>query len=152
MIYRKVFGFPRASFANPFSQFEHLRQQMDRLSEVFDSGFSGAPAAGVFPLINISEDRDNYYIDAELPGVKADALDIQANAKSLSVSGERKIETENNNVKYHRKEREAGKFSRMISLPGEFDPERIDASLKNGVLEIVVPKAEAIKPRQISVK
>lgn len=152
MIYRNIFGFPRSSFAHPFSQLENLRRQMDRLSEAFGPGFSALPAAGVFPPISLSEDRDNYYLDAELPGVKADALDIQADAKSLSLSGERKIETENDNVKYHRKEREAGKFSRMVSLPGEIDADRIEAQLKNGVLEVVIPKAEAVKPRQITIK
>ena len=152
MFYRRVFEFPRAGYANPISQLDFLRRQMDQLSEAFDMNASTTPPAGVFPLINLTEDRDNYYLKAELPGVNADALDIQVDAKSLSLSGERKIETENNGVKYHRKEREAGKFSRMIGLPGEIDADKIDAQLKNGLLEIVIPKAEAVKPRQITVK
>lgn len=152
MFYKRVFGVPRMGFANPFSQLEVLRQQMERLSEVFDVGTSSTRSAGVFPLINLTEDRDNYYVKAELPGIKAEALDIQAKDRSLSVSGERKIETENDGVKYHRKEREGGKFSRMITLPGEIDAEKINAQLKRGILKIVVPKAEAAKPRQIIVK
>jgi len=152
MFYKRVFGIPRAGFASPFSQFELLRQQMERLSEAFDLGTSSTPSAGVFPLINLTEDRNNYYIKAELPGVKASVLDIQAKDKSISVSGERKIEAEIDDVKYHRKEREEGKFSRMISLPGEIDEEKIDAQLKSGILKIVVPKSEAAKPRKITVK
>ena len=152
MFYRRVFGYPSVGFANPVSRLDHLKRQMDRLAEAFDMGAVGTPAAGVYPLINLTEDRDNYYLKAELPGVKADTLDIQADAKSLSLSGERKIETANNGVKYHRKERESGKFSRMIGLPGEIDAAKIDAKLKHGVLEIAIPKAEAVKPRQITVK
>jgi HSP20 family protein len=76
---------------------------------------------------------------------------MQATAKNLSISGERKIESESDGVKYHRREREAGNFSRMITLPTEIDPDRIEARLKDGILTIRVPKAEAVKPRQISI-
>lgn len=151
MIYRNVFGFPRLRYSSPFSQFEGLRRQMDRLSEAFDTGISPALPAGVFPLINLGEDRDNFYLKAELPGVKAEALDIQADARSLSISGERTTETQGNGIKYHRREREAGKFSRIISLPGEIDSNKIDASLKDGVLKVVIPKAEKLKPKKITV-
>ena len=125
---------------------------MDRLSEAFDTDASSALPAGVYPLINLAEDRDNYYLKAELPGVKADVLDIQADGNSISLSGERKIETEGDAVKYHRKEREAGSFSRIVSLPGDIDADKIDAHMKNGILEVVIPKAETVKPKQINVK
>jgi HSP20 family protein len=125
---------------------------MDRLSEAFDPGLSHTLPAGVFPLINLTEDGDNYYLRAELPGLKADALNIQADAKGLSISGERVIEAEGEAIKYHRKEREAGKFSRMIRLPGEVDSAKIDASLNDGILKIVIPKAEAVKPRRITIQ
>ena len=152
MFYRRSFGYPSVGVYSPFNRFDSLRQQMDRLSEALDMGVSTPASAGVFPLVNLTEDQDNYYIKAELPGLKADALDIQADGQSISLSGERKIEAENDGVKYHRKEREAGKFSRMIGLPGEIDADKIDAQLKHGILEIVVPKAEAVKPKQITVK
>lgn len=152
MFYRRVFGFPRFGYTNPFNQLELLRRQMDQLSDAFDQGMAGAPPAGVFPLINLTEDQDKYYLKAEIPGVKNDDLNIQADGNSISVSGERKIEAEGDDVKYHRKEREAGKFSRMVSLPGDIDADKIDAQLKHGVLEVVIPKAEAVKPRQITVR
>ena len=152
MFYKRIFEVPSVGFVNPLSRMELLRRQIERLSEVFDMDASSASSAGVFPLINLTEDRDNYYIKAELPSVKAEALDIQADGKSLSISGERKIELENDGVKYHRKEREEGKFSRMISLPGEIDVGKIDAQLKDGILKIIAPKSEVAKPRQITVK
>lgn len=151
MFYRRVF-YPRTAFSSPFDKLDFLRRQMDRLSEAFETGFPRSPSAGVYPMVNLSEDRENYYLKAELPGVKAEALDIQADAKSISVSGERTIDSENGNVKYHRKEREAGKFSRMIGLPGEIDMSKIEAHLKNGILDVVIPKAEAVKPRQIAIQ
>ena len=110
------------------------------------------PGAGVFPLTNVTEDKDNYYIRAELPGINSDDLDIQVTAKGISISGERKIPVEGNNVTYHRRERDAGKFSRSINLPEDIDTGNVDASLKSGVLTVTIPKAEIAKPRQIPVK
>jgi HSP20 family protein len=114
---------------------------------------SGLPSlhAGVFPAINLTEDKDKYIIRAELPGILAEELDIQATGNNLSISGERKIEAEKDNVRYHRREREAGKFSRAISLPGDIDAEGVSASLVNGILKISVPKAEKAKPKQITI-
>ena len=109
-------------------------------------------SAGVFPLTNVTEDKDNFYVRAELPGIKSDELDIQVTANGISISGERKIPEEGNNVKYHRREREAGKFSRSINLSGDVDVNKVDASLKNGILTVTIPKAEIAKPRQIRYK
>jgi HSP20 family protein len=108
-------------------------------------------SAGVFPLINLTEDKDKYYVRAELPGVKGDELDIQVTGKNLAISGERKIAAEGEGARYHRREREAGTFSRMIGLPGEVDADNVEANLENGVLSITVPKAEIAKPRQITI-
>ncbi len=150
--YRRMFAFPEWRLrATPFAELGRMRQQMDRLIEGFgDTPFNMAKA-GVFPLINLSEDAESYHIRAELPGVTADALDIQATEKGISVSGERKIATEGKDAKYHRREREAGRFSRMVGLPGAINTEKVEANLVNGILNVVVPKAEAAKPRHIAV-
>jgi HSP20 family protein len=103
-------------------------------------------------LTNVSEDTNNYYIRAELPGMASNELDIQVRANGLSISGERKIAEEGDSVRYHRRERETGSFSRQIALPGEVDTGKVDAALKDGVLTITVPKSEAAKPRQITVR
>jgi HSP20 family protein len=84
--------------------------------------------------------------------VKGDELDIQVTANNIAISGERKIDTEKEGARYHRREREAGKFSRMIGLPGDINSDKVDAKLENGILTIVVSKAEAAKPKQITVK
>jgi HSP20 family protein len=109
-------------------------------------------AAGVLPLINLTESKDNYYVRAELPGVKGDELDIQVTANNLAISGERKIAAEEEGARYHRREREAGTFSRMIGLPDEVDTDKVDAKLENGILNVVISKAEIAKPKQITVK
>ena len=87
----------------------------------------------------------------ELPGIKANELDITATGNNLAIAGERKILVENENAKYHRKEREAGKFNRMISLPGHIDSEKIKAKLVNGILTITMPKAEEDKPKKVTI-
>lgn len=128
-----------------------MRRQVDRLYQGLFSP-SARTGAGVFPLINLTEGKERYTIRAELPGVGSEELDIQATANTLSLSGERKIPAEDSEAKYHRRERESGRFSRVISLPGEINPDKVEASLVNGILTIVVSKAEASKPRQISVR
>jgi len=125
---------------------------MDELFGALSSGTLPRLSAGVFPLTNVTEDKENYYVRAELPGIKSNELDIQVTAEGISISGERKIPVEGNNVRYHRREREAGKFSRSINLPGEIDVNKVEASMKNGVLKVTIPKSEAAKPRQITVK
>jgi HSP20 family protein len=150
MIYRRVFDFPTFRVSSPFGEVERMRRQMDRLFEDAMSPHR-PPQAGVFPLLNLTEDKDRYYVRAELPGVKADELEIQVTGKNLSISGERKISAEDESARYHRREREAGTFSRMIGLPGEVDTDKVEANLENGILTILVPKAEIAKPKQITV-
>ncbi len=151
MIYRRFYNVPNVGFRNAFEQFDRLRRQ---LANVYGDEFGtqrGSFGAGVFPQVNLTEDADKFYVRAELPGIKSEDLEMQATAKNLTLSGERKIEPENDGVRYHRREREAGKFSRIIAMPTQIDPERIEAKLKDGVLTIHVPKADAVKPRQITI-
>jgi HSP20 family protein len=108
-------------------------------------------SARVFPALNLTEDKDKYHVRAELPGIKADALDIQVVGRNLTISGERTIPSEGENIRYHRKEREAGKFSRAIGLPGDIDADNVEAKMVNGVLTISIAKSEAAKPKQITV-
>jgi HSP20 family protein len=151
MIYRTLYNRPTVRFSNTFEQLERMRQQFDRLLSDDFGAQRGFLSAGVYPQINMTEDADKFYIRAELPGVTSDDIEMQATAKNVSISGERKIEDENEGVRYHRREREAGKFSRIIGMPTEIDPDRIDAKMQDGILTIQVPKAEAIKPRQITI-
>jgi HSP20 family protein len=151
MIYKGTFGFPAWNFRRAFEEFDRMRRQMDRLATGFQSEGAKYQKSGVFPALNLSEDNHNYYVRAELPGIKAAELDIQATGKNLSISGERKIVPEAEGTRYHRREREAGKFSRILSLPGDIAAAGIEAKLSNGILSIMIPKAEQAKPRKISI-
>jgi HSP20 family protein len=148
-IFRPV-GWPVRRWGG-FDELDRMRRDVDRLFEGLVGSFR-EPTAGVFPLTNVTEDDHNYYVRAELPGMASDEIDISVTGDSLSVSGERKIAAEKKEAKYHRREREAGKFSRMISLPGQIDTEKVEASCLDGILTITLPKAEAAKPKQITVK
>lgn len=152
MIYRRLFNIPTWGFRKPFNELERLQKQMNELYGAFTGGALPMPSAGVFPLTNVTEDSNNYYVRAELPGIKSDELDIQVTSDGISIAGERNIAEEGNGVKYHRREREAGKFSRSINLPGDIDTNGVEASLENGILTVTIPKAEIAKPRQIAVK
>ena len=148
MLYRRILGTPTFRWPSPFEEIDRIRQRVNELSRASYE----RPYAGVFPLINLTENKDNYYIRAELPGVQADALDIQATGNSIAISGERKIADRTGTARYHRREREAGKFSRMLDLPGEINADKVMASLADGILSVVIPKAEKAKPKQIAVK
>ncbi len=152
MLFKRVTGWPVWGSESPFEELSSLRRQMDWLTNGFTRGFFREPGAGVFPLTNVTEDRDNYYVRAELPGLKADDLEISVTGESLSISGERKLPAEDAKAQYHRRERDAGRFSRIISLPGQINTGKVEAHSADGVLTVVLPKAEEAKPRQISVK
>jgi HSP20 family protein len=126
-----------------------MRREMDRLLE----GMVGqGPGAGVFPPVNVSQDVDNYYLRAELPGVPADKLEVTTTRNAIVVAGAREFPRTDERVSFHRRERPEGSFRRTVTLPGEFDASRIEARQVNGVLTVTLPKAEAQKPRQIPVK
>jgi len=105
-----------------------------------------------FSALNMSEDDHNLYVRAELPGVAPENIEITTKENNLILKGERKIPAEGEKVSYHRKERDAGNFRRIISLPTRVDSDRVTAICKNGVLTVTLPKAEEAKPRQISVR
>jgi len=129
-----------------------MRRQMENLFDRFARRPSRLATSGVYPQINLTGDKDNYYLRAEIPGLKSDELDIQVTSNTITLAGERKIPIEDENARYHRREREAGTFSRGISLPGDVNPDKVEASLKDGMLTVIIPKAEATKPKQITVK
>lgn len=151
MIYRRVYNYPGMRAGNVFEELDRMRRQLAQAFEGDLSTQRGLLGSGVFPQINLTEDAERFYIRAELPGVKSDEIQMQATGKNLSISGERKIAPEQDGVRYHRREREAGNFSRIIAMPTDIDPDRIEARMENGILTIRVPKAEAVKPRQITI-
>jgi HSP20 family protein len=132
-------------------------REMDRLQREMDSLFRGASPSPVsrapsYPAINIWTKEDSQVITAEMPGLDADDIDIDVTAESLTLSGERRADTGPNGNSYHRRERDYGEFSRTIQLPFMVDINRVDAQLINGILQITLHRAEADKPKKISIK
>lgn len=152
MIYRTLFGAPTWRFGTPSTKMEEMRSQMERLFDTLRERSPGGIGAGVYPAINITEDTSAYHISAELPGVKSPDLELNVTANQLSLAGERKISEEEQGVRYHRREREGGRFSRAIALPDDIDPDNVKAKLADGVLTVTIAKAETAKPRKIAVQ
>ena len=144
---------------DPFREFEELRREMDaafrgwtRTWPSFWAAFLPGRAARMYPMINLSEDKDAYYVEALAPGVDPDTLEVTVAHNALTISGEKKPVGEDVSPEaFHRSERAAGRFVRSIDLPSEVDSEKVRADYRNGLLLITLPKTEAAKPKQISV-
>jgi HSP20 family protein len=136
----------------PIATFGRLSRDMDRL---FDEVFNGNRAAfcrpGGFPAMNVWEDGDTYVVEAEVPGMTMENLNVEVLGNELHIGGERK-DLANENANVHRRERSVGMFRRTLSLPTDIDATKVEATLKDGVLAIRLPKAEAAKVRRIEVK
>lgn len=151
MFYPRLFNVPRMGVMSPFDELSRMRRQMDRMMDTMLNRSGTLAGAGVYPAINLTEDENFYHLRAELPGVKAEDLDIQATGKILTITGERKLSVEDAAAKYHRREREGGRFSRALAMPKEIAADRVEARLLNGILTLKVPKAESAKPRRIAI-
>ena len=151
MFTRGMWNFPAHGMRTHFGELDRMRRHLDQIFGHLEQPATAARGAGVFPLINLTETQESYIIRAEIPGVSTDNLDIQTMGRNLTITGERQIEMDPN-AKYHRREREGGRFSRAIALPGDIDRDKVTATLKNGVLELTIPKAQAAKPRKIEIK
>ena len=152
MILKRMFDFPNYGWRSAFDELERVRQDMDRLFGQFAGRAYWPTHAGGFPLVNVTEDQDHFYIRAEIPGMESQEINISATGRNLTISGERKIASEGENVRYHRREREDGMFNRIIALPGDIQVGKIKAGYIDGILSVTIPKAENTKPKQIRVK
>jgi len=143
---------PSASRFGPLAELSRLSSELDRVSRRLFIDRAATRTAGVFPAINLSQDKDNVYVRAELPGVAPDQLDLSVEGETLSIHGERKPTDMGKEVSVHRREREFGFFRRQVALPTRIDPDKVRAEVKSGVLRITLPKAAEVKPRQINVQ
>jgi HSP20 family protein len=132
-----------------------MREEMDRLFGQFLRRGEGEEATwgqGMWaPPVDIYETDDAFMLKAELPGFTKDDVNIEVHENRLIIRGERKRETEAKEDQYHRLERAYGRFERAFWLPTTVDAEHIQASFKNGILEMRLPKSERAKPKQIPI-
>jgi len=123
------------------------RRTLDEVMRDWDEDYQGEVA---FP-IDVKADTDSFTLKALLPGVHPEDVDIQIVNEIVTISGELKADREDG-ASYLLAERPSGKFHRVISLPTPLDSSKVEADLENGVLTLVVPKAEEAKPRTIKIK
>jgi HSP20 family protein len=135
----------------PFNRFTKIHSLVNDLFEDGLNRSSDETSVRWSPAMDILESNDAYIIRAELPGFEKDDLNVEVKDGTLTLSGQRKSEELAEGVQYRSVERVSGKFVRSVILPKTVNADRIQASYKDGVLEIQVPKAEKAKPRQITV-
>lgn len=137
--------------------FHELRELEKGLGRFFDTSYELLPEriskeATWSPSMDISEDKNQVTIKADLPGVKQSDIDISVDNNIITIKGERRHEEEHKEKKYHSVERFYGSFMRSMALPAYVEADKIKASYKEGVLEIHIPKKEGAKSRQIKVE
>lgn len=136
--------------------FWDVERMFDEMSQVFDTlggplGLRSVPA-GAFPALNIYDAKDKLVVTAEVPGADPAKLELTVQENSLTLSGQRNGDISDENVRYYRKERPNGQFSRTITLSEKVDPAGVKATSKNGILTIELPKAQAAKSRSIAIQ
>jgi HSP20 family protein len=123
--------------------------------DLFDGNFGPSWAqptsAKWYPAVDVLENKDAYLIRAELPGMKREDIKLELKDGTLTLSGERKSETPADGVEYRHVERVSAKFWRSFALPESVKHEGIEATYRDGILEVRVPKSEEVKPRQIEI-
>ena len=136
-----------------FPALTQLQQHLDALFQMDGSSNIRALAGGAFPAVNMGSTPDAVEVIAFVPGVDPKALQITIDKGLLVISGERTESNEpgKDGVSTYAQERFAGQFRRAISLPEDIDPNRVDATCRDGILRVSVAKRESAKPRQITV-
>ncbi|MFL5806807.1 MAG: Hsp20/alpha crystallin family protein [Roseiflexaceae bacterium] len=136
---------------DPLSEMTSLRDAMNQL--VAESFVRPAATAGGFqPAVDLYETEQEYVVKLAVPGLKPDNFEITMQQNMLTIQGHTQEEEKQEGARYHMREQRFGEFTRTIQFPTQVDPDKIQASLSNGILTIRVPKAEAAKPRRITVK
>lgn len=135
-----------ATSGDLFTQMDRLKRDMDRML-----GASASANAAGFPAMNVYASKDGIAVTAELPGVAEDDLEITVHRDTVRLEGERADDPEDAKS-VHRRERSSGRFVRMLALPFQVDPEKVEANLAQGVLRLSLQRPESDKPKRISIK
>lgn len=151
MVIRRLENWPFDGFSGGASELDRLRRDLGHLFNGLSRVNGWDSPAGVYPLMNVSQDSENVYVRSEVPGMTLDQLEVSVTGRNLTVTGERAIPEEQSHVRYHRREREAGKIRRQLTLPTDVDSERVQAKYQHGILMVVLPKAEKAKPKKIAI-
>lgn len=135
---------------SPWQELESMNRQLSRLLDDSHVGMS-TEAEQWAPRVDIRETDDALLVQAELPGIDKKDIHLEVKDGVLTLSGERRYEKEVKEENVHRVERAYGKFSRSFSLPTNVDADKVNANMKDGVLEVHLPKRESAKPKAIAI-
>lgn len=146
-----IVRFPNFDYApSLLREMERMTTEMDNfLGGLLNRG-SGTEDSGVFPALNVVDEKDKIVVYAELPGFNPEDIGIAVTGNTLSIEGERNGEVVDN-MTYHRRERTTGKFRKAVTIPLAIDPDTIEARFEHGVLKVVLPKARHAMPKKIPV-
>ena len=137
---------------NPFREMQTLQNQLNTLFEPFAGRFDEEWTRSTWvPPVDLEETPEKLILRAELPGMKAEDIDVRFENGVLTLRGERKFENQTNNRNFHRVERMYGSFARSFTLPSSIDTEGVKARYEQGVLELEMPKREEAKPKKIEI-
>jgi len=135
-----------------WNQLQSFQHEMNHLFETWNQEGQSAFGTAAFPPINVWESADALHVEAELPGLQLNDLEIFVTGNNqLTIKGERKAPAPEKSLQ-HRQERGFGKFARTLTLPFAVDPDKVEARLENGILQVKLAKHESAKPRKIVVK
>jgi HSP20 family protein len=146
---------------DPFQDLRSAQEEMAQMSPMLahalglhaqQQGSGRATTTAWAPALDISERKDAYLVTVELPGIKPEDLEITLEDGLLTIQGERQFTQESSEQQFHRVERRYGAFRRSITLPAQVQAEQIEATVDNGVLQVMVPKLEEAKPKRIQVR
>ena len=137
--------------ASEFAPLMRLQGEMNRLFENFFEDMPPTRTYGAaYPALNTWEDGDHAYVEAELPGMSMDDVEIYVSGGEVTINGERKL-GQPENATWHRRERSHGRLSRTVKLPWQLDADKVEATLRDGVLSVRLPKCESCKPKKVKV-
>ena len=140
-----------------YDPFRELRSLQDEVNRVFSSSFNRSGETGLGrsawnPSVDIFENKDQIVLEAELPGISPDDVNISIENNVLTIHGERRFEKKDEQDNFHRVERSYGAFTRSFTLPPTVSAEKANAEFENGVLRLTLAKREEAKPRRIEIK
>lgn len=146
---------PKEVWWDPFSDLNRIQREMNRL---FDSSLTGRGPkedglleSAWVPAMDVYESKDNVLVKADIPGLKKEEIEVSVHGDTLTIKGEKSRENETKAEDFVRTERYYGSFNRSVRLPSEVEAEKVEAKYSNGVLELVLPKKEQAKPKQLKI-
>jgi HSP20 family protein len=137
---------------NPFRELEQIQERLNRLFAETPDRDEMFGFAGFAPRVDIQETEKEFTVTADLPDMKREDIKVGLENGTLTIEGERKFEKEDQGKKFHRVERQYGRFVRRFAMPTEVEPAKVEAQYKDGVLKVTMPKSAAAVPQAVEVK